>query len=31
MIPSNPVVFSPTVLPPVFGPLMISCRSALVS
>ena len=28
MIASSPTVFSETVLPPVFGPLIISCRSS---
>ena len=28
IIASSPAVFSATVLPPVFGPLMISCRAA---
>ena len=31
IIASSAVVFSVTVLPPVFGPLIISCRASAVS
>ena len=31
IIASSAVVFSATVLPPVFGPLIISCRSSAVN